>query len=168
MSRQFSKKRAVKPDNGAKGGPVDLMATAKNRWIPSSMLIGLFVLAIFYTIYFTTALLIPIVLATLFYLLLAPVVRALKRYLRLPNGLAAGLVVLMLLASVVAGFYSLSDPAARWLRDLPVAAAELKWKLYPLRQPVEELQGAVAKLQEIAQDATSGDVQALLRSYRSG
>jgi predicted PurR-regulated permease PerM len=86
--------------------------------------------------------------------LLSPVVRWLHRRLGLPGGVAACLVVLTLLASVGAGFYSLSDPAARWMRDLPVAASELEWKLNSLRQSVDQLRDAVAKLQTIAKDAT--------------
>ncbi len=133
----------------------------RGQRIQSSMLTGLFLLAVFYTIYFASALLIPVVLALLIYLLLSPVVRWLDRHLKIPNGLASALVLLAVLASVAAGFYSLSGPAARWMRDLPVAASELKWKLYSFRQSIEELRGAVVQLQEMVSEATaaSGGVQ---------
>ncbi len=124
--------------------------------IRSGILAGLFLLSVFYTIYFASALLIPAVLAVLVFLLLSPVVRWFKRYLLLPNGVAAGLVILALLLSIVAAFYSLSSPASRWIRDLPVAASELKWELYPLRQSIEELRGAVAELQEMVGQSTDG------------
>lgn len=123
--------------------------------IRSPMLTGMFLLAVFYTIYFASALLIPIVLAVLFYLLLSPVVRWSKRHLMLPNGIAVGLVVLALLMSITAAFYSLSNPASRWMRELPVAASELKWELYPLRESIEELRGAVAELQQMVSEATT-------------
>lgn len=119
------------------------------------MLTGLFLLAVFYTIYFASALLIPIVLAMLAFLLLSPVVRWIKRHLRLPNGVAAALVMLALFSSVVAAFYSLSGPASRWMRDLPVAASELKWELYSLRQSIEELRGAVTELQDMVSETTT-------------
>jgi predicted PurR-regulated permease PerM len=147
-----------RPDNAAATAIVRRSGAARVR---SRMLTGLFILALFYTVYFTSALLIPVILAILAYLLLSPIVRWLKRHLRLPMGLVAALVVLALLTSVFAGFYSLSNPAARWLRDLPVAAAELEWKLYSLRQSVGELREAVGKLQDFAQGAAgeTGDDQ---------
>jgi predicted PurR-regulated permease PerM len=147
-----------RPDNAAAIAIVRRSGAARVR---SRMLTGLFILALFYTVYFTSAQLIPVILAILAYLLLSPIVRWLKRHLRLPMGLVAALVVLALLTSVFAGFYSLSNPAARWLRDLPVAAAELEWKLYSLRQSVGELREAVGKLQDFAQGAAGeqGDDQ---------
>ena len=130
----------------------------------SGMLTGLFILAIFYTIYFTSALLIPIILAVIFNLLLSPIVRWLNRRLRLPTGLAAGMVLLILLSSIAGAFYSLSDPATRWLRDLPTAAADIKGKVEAFRKPVKDIQDAASKVQDLAEEATGngGDSPAMV------
>src|SRR5437763_9146294 len=79
-------------------------------------LTGLFILAAFYTLYFARSFLLPIVLALLFSLLLAPFVRGLKKLLRIPEPLGAGIVLLALLGLVVGGLYQLSGPAYEWMQ----------------------------------------------------
>src|ERR1700704_4708394 len=67
-------------------GPFDIKSVA---------LTGLFVLAVFYTMYFMRAMLLPLVLALLLSYLLAPLVRLLGR-IRVPPACAAGIVLLSL------------------------------------------------------------------------
>ncbi len=122
----------------------------------SGMLGGLFTLAIFYTLYFASALFIPIALALLLNLLLAPIVRALKKYLHLPEGIGAGLVLMLVLATVVLSFYSLSGPATRWLAELPVAMKQVERKLETFRKPVEEMQQAAEKVADLADTSAPG------------
>jgi predicted PurR-regulated permease PerM len=125
----------------------------------SGVLAGLFTLAIFYTLYFASALFIPIALALLLKLLLAPVVRGLRRHLHLPEGIGAGLVLVLLLVAVAASFYGLSGPATRWLAELPIAAVEVESKLETLRRPVEEVQQAANKVADMATPEASGEEQ---------
>jgi predicted PurR-regulated permease PerM len=122
----------------------------------SGMLGGLFTLAIFYTLYFASALFIPIALALLLNLLLAPIVRAFKKYLHLPEGIGAGLVLILVLATVVLSFYGLSGPATRWLAELPVAMSKVERKLETFKKPVEEMQQAAEKVADIADTSTPG------------
>jgi predicted PurR-regulated permease PerM len=116
----------------------------------SGVLAGLFTLAIFYTLYFASALFIPIALALLLNLLLTPVVRGLRRHLHLPEGFGAGLVLVLLLATVAVSFYGLSGPATRWLAELPVAMVNVEHKLETLRRPVEEVQQAANRVADMA------------------
>jgi predicted PurR-regulated permease PerM len=118
--------------------------------VRSRVLTGLFVLALLYTFYFAKAVLIPIALAMLLNLLLAPVVRGMRRYLRLPEGVAAALVLVMLVSGVAGAFYGLSGPATRWVDELPFAAIQLRYKLEALRQPVEEVQKAAERVEKLA------------------
>lgn len=121
----------------------------------SRMLTGLFTLAVFYTMYFARSLLIPIVLALLFNLLLAPIVRVLRRYLRMPEWAGAALVLLVLGAGAMAAFYSLSTPAARWIDELPLAVWEIEGKVRALKGPIEDVQQAAKQVEEVAEGATA-------------
>jgi predicted PurR-regulated permease PerM len=122
----------------------------------SGILGGLFTLAIFYTLYFASALFIPIALALLLNLLLAPIVRGLRKHLHLPEGLGAALVLMLLLATVVLSFYGLSGPATRWLAELPVAMKQVERKLEAFRKPVEEMQEAAEKVADLADTSAPG------------
>jgi predicted PurR-regulated permease PerM len=128
--------------------------------VRSRMLTGLFTLAVFYTMYFAKSLLIPIVLAVLFNLLLAPVVRVLRSYLRIPEWIGAAIVLLGLAAGLVAAFYGLSAPATRWIDQLPLAVWEIEAKLGTLREPVEEVREAARQVERAAQGATAPPTQA--------
>jgi predicted PurR-regulated permease PerM len=128
--------------------------------VRSPALTGLFTLAVFYTMYFAAALLIPIVLAVLFNLLLAPIVRVLRSYLRVPEWLGAALVLCGLGAGLLAAFYGLSTPAARWLDQLPLAVWEIEDKLGTLQEPIEEVRQATRQVEQAAQGATAPPPQA--------
>jgi predicted PurR-regulated permease PerM len=119
--------------------------------VRSRILTGLLTLAVFYTFYFAKAVLIPIALAMLLNLLLAPVVRGLRRYLRLPEWLGAALVLLLAVAVVSGSMYGLSGPVARWLDELPLAMIDLRDKVEELRRPVAEVQEAAKKVENLAQ-----------------
>jgi predicted PurR-regulated permease PerM len=138
--------------------PHDEVPEVRGR-LRSGMLAGLFTLAIFYTLYFAKAVLIPIALAMLLNLLLAPVVRGLKRYLRLPAGVGAALVLLLGVAAVAGSIYGLSGPATRWVNELPVAMVNLRLKLEELREPVAEVQEAARKVENLAEGAPGPNEQ---------
>jgi predicted PurR-regulated permease PerM len=143
--------RAARPSAAeAAPAPAEEIPEVRSR-LRSGMLSGLFTLAIFYTLYFAKAVLIPIALAMLLNLLLAPVVRGLRKYLRLPEGVGAALVLLLGVAAVAGTIYGLSGPATRWLDELPRAMVDLRYKLEDLRQPVAEVQEAAKKVENLAQ-----------------
>jgi predicted PurR-regulated permease PerM len=126
--------------------------------VRSPALTGLFTLAVFYTMYFAAALLIPVVLAVLFNLLLAPIVRVLRSYLRVPEWLGAALVLFGLGAGLLAAFYGLSTPAARWIDQL--AVWEIENKLGTLQEPIQEVRQAARQVERAAQGATAPPPQA--------
>src|SRR6266699_1450607 len=78
--------------------------------IRSIALTGLFILAVFYTIYFMRSVLLPIVLGLLLSYLLRPIVRALAR-LRIPLPVGAAFILKRLLALVGYGISALATPA---------------------------------------------------------
>jgi predicted PurR-regulated permease PerM len=158
--------QAAEPDRGASPSVAETEAPPPAVEVPevrarlrSGLLAGLLTLAIFYTFYFAKAVLIPIALAMLLNLLLAPVVRGLKRYLRLPPGFGAALVLLLGIAVVAGSIYGLSGPATRWVNELPFAMINLRLKLEELRKPVAEVQEAAQRVENLAQGAPNPDEQ---------
>lgn len=115
-------------------------------------LTGLFVLAVFYTLYFARPFLMPLVLAVLLNLLLSPVVQLLRRW-RVPAWLAAGVVVLLLVAVLLGSVYMLLDPALEWLDRAPETLARIEAQLERLRGPVER---ATQEMERLAQSAGAG------------
>lgn len=136
----------------------DSRAGAARAEPASTVVIGLFLLAVLYTCYFARALLLPIVLALLFALLLSPVVRVLRRF-RLPEPAGAAIVMVCLLGGIGGGFYTLTDPATEWLAKMPGSLRTVESKLRKLKQPVADVQRAAERLEAIAQMAVPGNVR---------
>jgi predicted PurR-regulated permease PerM len=120
------------------------------RNLPSFALTGLFVLAVFYTLYFAKLILLPLVLALLCSLLLAPVMGGLRRLL-IPDGIGAALVILAFIGAVAGSGYLLLDPAAAWLDRVPSDMARLEGKLSELRKPVDQVSRTTKEVERFAQ-----------------
>ena len=116
----------------------------------NSALTALLVLAVFYTLYLTRELSLPIVLALVLAMLLSPAMRGLMR-LHVPRPLASAIVVLGLLGGVVYGGYALSEPASLWLQKSPQMLTELEHKLRPIKKKVEEVDKAAQQVEKITQ-----------------
>ncbi len=122
--------------------------------VRSIALTGLFILAVFYTIFFMRAILLPLVLALLLSYLLAPIVRLLKKlYIRPPLG--AAILLLSLFGLVGYGVASLATPAAGWLEIAPYSIERLQWKLMPLKKPMEKVAQASNELDKITSPTTT-------------
>jgi len=106
-------------------------------------LMGLFVLAVFYTLHLAQSFFLPIVLAILLDFLLRPLVRALRR-IGLPEAGGAGLVVLGLIATLGLGIYYLARPAADYLALAPQSIEKV-------REKIESMRGSVAQVTEAAE-----------------
>ena len=111
-------------------------------------LLLLALLAILYTLHIARGFILPIVLAILLNLLLSPLVLLLRKYLRLPEPLGAGLVILVFLAVVVFGAYRLAPAASAWIARAPESMATLQRKIQPLRKPVEKVSQAAEQVEE--------------------
>ncbi len=97
--------------------------------IRSLALTGLFILAVFYTIYYLRSVLLPIVLALLLSYLLRPIVRGLAR-VKIPTLLGAALILITLLAAITLGISALATPAAGWLAKAPDGLRELSTNFF--------------------------------------
>lgn len=115
---------------------------------------GLFVLAIFYTLYFARVIVLPIVLALLLTLILSPVIGLLKR-LGMPEPLGAAVVVAALVSLLGFGVYSLIDPASAWIDRVPGTMEQVENKMRGVRKSVRAVTKAADKVEEI----TSGEAK---------
>lgn len=104
-------------------------------------------LAMVAALYFARTLFIPVTLACVIGLVLAPIVRALCR-LGLPRALASGLVVIAAILVVAAILARLSSPAAEWFSRMPLAMTRLR---YTFREFVTALQDVREFTQSMAQ-----------------
>lgn len=117
--------------------------------VRSVALTGLFILAIFYTMYFMRSVLLPIVLALLLSYLLRPIVRALVR-LRIPSLLGAAIILIALLSAIGYGVSALAAPAAGWLEKGPVGLQQLQHKLIPVKKSMAQVAQASGELEKLA------------------
>ena len=117
--------------------------------VRSIALTGLFVLAVFYTLYFMRSILLPIVLALLLSYLVRPIVRGLAR-LKIPLPVGAAFVLIGLLAVVGYGMSALATPAVGWLQKAPAGLAELQYKLLPVKKSVAQVTQASGEIEKLA------------------
>ncbi len=122
-------------------GPFDIRSLA---------LTGLFVLALFYTVYFMRAVLFPLVLALLLSYLLRPIVRGLGTRLRIPAAFSAAIILLSLIGVIVYAVSVLAPSAAGWLEKAPYSLQQIQRKLMPLKQPIESVARASGEIEKLA------------------
>jgi predicted PurR-regulated permease PerM len=132
---------------------------AEGQALPSKMrslaITGLFVLAIFYTLYFTAEIAIPLVFALLFKLLLQPGVRLLGR-VKVPQPLGALTMIILLFALLGGGGYLLGGPATAWLERAPQSLPRLEEHLRAFKRPIEQVQEATKQVEQLTQNPGEG------------
>jgi predicted PurR-regulated permease PerM len=116
--------------------------------VKSVALTGLFVLAVFYTMYFMRAMLLPLVLALLLSYLLVPLVRVMAK-IHIRPFIGAGIVLIGLIAAIAYGVSFLSEPAAGWIEKAPYSLHQLQQKLLPLRKPIEKVAQASGEIDKL-------------------
>jgi predicted PurR-regulated permease PerM len=120
--------------------------------VRSVALTGLFILAVFYTIYFMRSVLLPIVLALLLSYLFRPIVRGLAR-LKIPLSVSAAFILIGLFALVAYGISALATPTAEWLQKAPAGFTELQHKLLPVKKSVAQVTQATGEIEKLATTA---------------
>lgn len=121
-------------------------------------LVVLAVLAVAFTLWAASALILPILLAMFFALVGNPIIRLLQR-LWLPRFLAALLVVVGGLAGAIALGNQLVEPAAEWVRQMPREMRQIAPKLRNLTKPVQDANRAAQNIARAAGAQGSGPVQ---------
>ena len=116
--------------------------------IKSITLTGLFILAVFYTMYFMRSMLLPLVLALLLSYLLVPLVRGLG-HLRIRPIFGAAIVLMALIGGISYAVSYLSEPAAGWIEKAPYSITQLKQKLLPLKKPIDKVAQATGEIDKL-------------------
>jgi predicted PurR-regulated permease PerM len=146
LRRDFNvEQRAIRLVNATARGPI-LVAV-----------VGLFVLGVLYTLHFAAALLLPMAFAVLLAFLLAPVVRK-AGTVGIPRVFVAGFLVGSIVVGVSVGAYSLSEPAAAWLRAAPTNIDEVREKFVGLGTPLADVREAAQAVEEAVQ-GIAGEVE---------
>jgi predicted PurR-regulated permease PerM len=122
--------------------------------VPASPLsIGVLVLATLAAVcalYVGKEVVLPIVLALVLKLMLQPIMGFLCDRFRIPQALAAILLIICLFGVVAAAVLTISVPASAWIQRIPQILPDLQQKLEGLRQPIDYLQQAFSAIEKIA------------------
>jgi len=146
--RAADRPSAAAPIVAAPAGEDDLPIPAD---INTVFLGGLFLLAMLAACYVAAEIVLPIVLAFVLSLVLTPAMRVLER-VRLPRGIAAILLILVLFGTLGGLGTVLSGPATSWAQKLPTGIPKLEERLSFLSRPIAAFQ----KFADQAQGLTLG------------
>jgi predicted PurR-regulated permease PerM len=130
--------------------------------IRSVALTGLFILAVFYTLYVGRSFLVPLMVGLLLSFLFNPLVRRLRRA-RIPTSLSAAAVLLAVAATVGAGLYGLSGPAMTWAAQAPQALAKVESRLRELTRPLERFTRTAEHVEKMTDMVDAGAPQVELK-----
>ncbi len=114
--------------------------------LQSGAIVGIFALLVFYFLYFAAPILIPIIMALLLSMLLAPFVGLLER-VRVARTLGSLIVVVAAIGALFGIAASLRGPAQSWLSE-PQRFSRLEEKLRPITASFEMLQYATEQLEK--------------------
>ena len=139
---------------------------AMARGVPghSTPLLVLSVLAVFYTLYFASDIILPFTLAVVLNLLLAPLMRFLHRRARLPKPVAALLLILLLFGIIGMIGVAISVPASGWIARAPESLPALQHKLAFLRGPIDAVTYGFGRVQTMLSGGGGTAPQVQLRS----
>lgn len=124
------------------------------RNLQTLLLGGIFLILLFYTLYFTGGIVLPIIFAFILYLVLQPAMRAFAK-VRIPKAISAALVIFILFGALGALGFSLSGPAASWVSKAPDSLSRLESRLFFIKQPIAQLQSATKQVEKIAEGASA-------------
>jgi predicted PurR-regulated permease PerM len=114
--------------------------------------LGLFILAMFYTLYAAREFLLPVCLALILSLLLRPAVRGLGR-LKIPQSLGAAVVLAALLLIFGTGMLLLSGPASSWIQRAPESFEKVEQKVRSVTSSAKPITKAAETVEHMANGA---------------
>jgi predicted PurR-regulated permease PerM len=116
-------------------------------------LVTLTLLALFYTLYFTAGIVLPMLFALVLNLLLQPPKRLLHERLRIPAALTALLLIVALFCVIAAIVTLISVPASGWIARAPQSLPKLQERFQFLAEPIQFARHGMDQLQNLVQSA---------------
>jgi predicted PurR-regulated permease PerM len=116
-------------------------------------IVGIFLLAVFYTFYFAREILLPITLAWILNLLLRPILNFLKRC-HIPEAIGAGILLIGIIGLFAASLVLVSEPASVWLSKAPQMIEAASDRVRDTLRPAESIQKAASKVEKLTVAAT--------------
>jgi predicted PurR-regulated permease PerM len=144
-------------DDRKRGSEISSEDSIRHTGVPfhirSIALVGIFILAVLYTIYLARAVLLPIILALLLTFLLRPLIRLLKK-IKIPEVAGSSIIILVLIGMVGYGTEQLAPPADDWINRAPETLHSVEKKMRSLTSPVQKVTKTAEELQQMT---ASGD-----------
>ncbi len=116
----------------------------------SAALVVLAVLALGAAAWIGRAVLAPLAIAVVLSLLLTPLVRLLGRA-RVPAPVGAALTLASCLGVATWGVWTLAEPAADWLEELPASLEKVGERLAEMRRPIDTVNEAAKQVEKITE-----------------
>jgi predicted PurR-regulated permease PerM len=124
------------------GKPIELVVApdADDQKWPSlrGLVLGIFIILMFSSLYFAKDFFMPVVLAFLFAMTLTPIVRYLRKK-GVPSPLSATLLVFVTASAIAISGYLLSGPVSDLIAEAPPIGAQIQERMYELRGPIDRL-----------------------------
>jgi predicted PurR-regulated permease PerM len=144
------------------GKPIELVVATNSedqRW-PSlrGLVLGIFIILMFSSLYFARDFFKPVVLAFLFAMTLTPIVRFLRKR-GVPSPISATLLVFITASGVTIAGYLLSGPVTDMINDAPRMGAQIQEKLSELRGPIDRLLRVTRDIDAATDTVTSANTQ---------
>jgi predicted PurR-regulated permease PerM len=119
-------------------------------------IVGLFLLAVFYTFYFAREIFLPVTLAWILNMLLRPILNFLRRC-HIPEAIGAGILLIGIVGIFAAGLVLVSEPASAWLSKAPQMIEEATDRIHDALRPAESIRQAASKVEKFSVTAPQED-----------
>jgi len=155
LSERTSESRAA-PSPAPVPATIELVDAQAIASTPSWAIIGIFFILLFGGLYLTASFVLPVIIALLFALVMSPVVRFLRRRLKIWEPISAFVLVIGTTMTLISGFYMLSDPIAKIVNDAPRYAAAVDAEMRTVKNRLERLRSAQENVEKTAKSAAGG------------
>ncbi|MEN3793161.1 AI-2E family transporter [Fulvimarina sp. MAC3] len=137
-------------DGSGSATAIGLLASQSFETGPRWAVIGIFFMMLFGGLYLTASFVLPVIVALLFALVMSPIVRFLRRRLKIWEPVSAFFLVIGSLALLTFGFYMLSDPITKIITNAPDYARAVD-------REIRTVQARFERLQEASESVGTGD-----------
>lgn len=152
------------PDNPDGAMRESEFGTGSHERVPKWAVIGIFVLLSIAGLAYARVFLTPVILSFLLALVFSPVRRGLER-IRIPAGVAAGMIVLSLVATLLLTLFMLAGPVSEWVSDAPQIGEKLEKRVLEIRARMgsssdqKSVEEVVQQIEQAATPRSDDEVQ---------